>query len=313
MEDPLQPPSDDSKTYPIRTVAKLTGLTPDLIRAWERRYQVVAPVRGPRGARLYGSEDVRRLRDLARAVDSGRSIGDVAQLDIGELRRLVEAPVSPQTPRAGNGAGVADLVAALDRHDIAALERGLGDALLALGATRFARELAMPLLTVIGERWSEGTLSISQEHLVANALRSLLGPLTRSPRAAGTPSILLAGMSGERHEFGLLLVAVLAAERGLATFLLGSDVPADEICAAASRLGAAAVGISMIVAENRDNAAQALRHIENSLPASIEIWAGGGDAHHVRALASAERTLVIQTAEHLEAQLDRLAARLPAS
>ncbi len=312
MEDPLQPTPDDSKTFPIRTVAKLTGLTPDLIRAWEKRYQVVEPVRGPRGARLYGSEDVQRLRDLARAVDSGRSIGDVAQLERAALRRLVDEPGSATAPRAAVGTSVTALLAALDRHDIAGLERGLGDALLALGASRFARELAMPLLTVIGERWSAGTLTISQEHLVANALRSLLGPLTRSPRDTGAPSILLAGMSGERHEFGLLLVAVLAAERGLSTFLLGSDVPADEIRAAAIRLGAAAVGVSMIVAENRDNAAKSLRHLEDTLPPAMELWAGGGDAHNVGALASAKRTLVIQTAEHLEAQLDRLAARVAA-
>ncbi len=71
--------------YPLRTVAAMTGLTPDLIRAWEKRYAVVAPVRGARGARLYSAADVTHLRLLARVVGGGRAIGDVAALAAAEL------------------------------------------------------------------------------------------------------------------------------------------------------------------------------------------------------------------------------------
>src|SRR5512147_3272600 len=75
--------------YPLRTVATMTGLTPDLIRVWEKRYQVVAPIRGARGARLYTAGDIAHLRLLARAVGGGRAIGDVAALRPAELERLV--------------------------------------------------------------------------------------------------------------------------------------------------------------------------------------------------------------------------------
>ena len=75
--------------YPLRTVAAMTGLTPDLIRAWEKRYAVVAPIRGARGARLYTAGDIAHLRLLARVVGAGRAIGDVAALRPAELEKLV--------------------------------------------------------------------------------------------------------------------------------------------------------------------------------------------------------------------------------
>ena len=53
--------------YPLRTVSQLTGLSPDLIRAWEKRYGVVSPERGARGARLYNPDDIAHLQRLARA------------------------------------------------------------------------------------------------------------------------------------------------------------------------------------------------------------------------------------------------------
>ena len=90
-------------SLPLRTVSRLTGLSADIIRAWERRYGVVAPTRGPRGARLYSTEDVAQLRLLRRAVSSGRAIGDIARLSRGALENLVGTARADGGPRAGAG------------------------------------------------------------------------------------------------------------------------------------------------------------------------------------------------------------------
>jgi len=301
-------PRGGDKNYPIRTVAKLTGLTPDLIRVWERRYRVVEPVRGPRGARLYGDEDVARLQVLARVVGDGRSIGDVAHLPMADLEKMVlpgtaAAQISVPAPT------LDAMLAAIERLDMAALERSLGDSLLALGAARFAPEVAMPLLSAVGERWLSGRLSIGQEHLVTSALRNLLGALSRSSRDPAAPAILLATPSGERHELGLLMVAVLAAEQGLGFYLLGADVPAAEIADTATKLRVRAIGLSFVGEVNRLAASQALQQLDATLPPSVELWIGGGDAHHVRALVPDSRSLVIQSIEQLTHHLGRFRQR----
>jgi len=305
-------PTPGAKSYPIRTVARLTGLTPDLIRAWERRHGVVSPVRGPRGARLYGDDDIARLEILARVVDAGRSIGDIAHLSNDELARLLPADKdAPLAPDAAPSVALADLLDAVDRVDMNTLENGLSDALLALGATRFAREVALPLLAAVGERWSSGDLTIGQEHLVSNALRGLLGALLRARGGAATAPLVLAGVSGERHEFGLLVVGVLAAERGIRVHLLGTDLPAAEIIATAHKLEAAVVGLSFVAAANRSAGARQLQTIESGLAPHVQLWVGGADAHHVASTTA--RAILIQDIDLLTHYLDQLDRRTRAA
>src|SRR5512143_3791341 len=108
-------------SLPLRTVSRLTGLSADIIRVWERRYGVVAHARGPRGARLYSTEDVAQLRLLRRAVSSGRAIGDIARLSRGALENLVGTP-EPTAARApataARGTEILDqAIGALERFD----------------------------------------------------------------------------------------------------------------------------------------------------------------------------------------------------
>lgn len=299
--------TDADKTYPIRTVAKLSGLTPDLIRAWEKRYAVVTPQRGPRGARLYSDDDIQRLTLLARAVGQGRSIGDVAHLDspaLGSL--LLPTRQGQRDTRASATTELAPYLSAIEELDIVTLERLLGESLLALGSATFAHELATPLLAEVGRRWADGLLSIAQEHLVTTAMRNLLGALSHTSRDPAAPTLLLAAPSGERHEIGLLVVAVLAAERGVRVLLLGGDVPAPDISDTARRLKVAGVGLSVTAADNRVEAARAVATVERTLPESVHVWLGGNDAHHVAALLPDRRAVVVQGMDALQRHFDAL-------
>ena len=65
--------------HPMRVVTRRTGLSADLLRAWERRHEVVKPSRSMGGRRLYSDDDIERLRLLYRATLAGRSIGQVAE------------------------------------------------------------------------------------------------------------------------------------------------------------------------------------------------------------------------------------------
>lgn len=73
------------QTYRIGTVARLTGISPDTLRVWERRYAVVKPLRSPGGDRKYTAGDVERLQLIKQLVDSGDAIGSIAGLDTGAL------------------------------------------------------------------------------------------------------------------------------------------------------------------------------------------------------------------------------------
>ena len=81
--------------YPIRAVAKLTGITLDTLRAWERRYGAVSPRQTNRG-RQYGTQEVERLVRLRKLVQNGHAIGSIANLSDEELDSLLEKASRPQ-------------------------------------------------------------------------------------------------------------------------------------------------------------------------------------------------------------------------
>jgi MerR family transcriptional regulator, light-induced transcriptional regulator len=292
--------------YPVRTVARLTGLSADLIRAWEKRHGVVTPIRGPRGARLYSVDDVAHLRLLAQAVGGGRAIGDVAQLDRPALEALAGKARAAE-PDAAEQIVLARLLDAVGSGDAVVLERQLSEALVALGGRRFVHQLAAPLLREVGERWSTGRVSIADEHLLSGTLRSLLSGLIRlREQPAGAPVVLLATPSGERHELGLMLVGLLAADAGLALHYLGPDLPAAEVATAAHRAGVAVVGLALVGSLHEDHTATEVRAIEDALPRHTELWLGGRNAGAVAATLRPSRALVLDDLGRVEMELARV-------
>lgn len=288
---------------PLRMVARMTGLTPDVIRAWEKRYGVVRPVRGPRGARLYTDADIAHLRLLGRAVRSGRAIGDVARMPKAALARL-----APAVEPAVTGDGLEGVFAALARFDAPALDRALGDALMALGLREFAGRVVRPLLETVGARSMAGELSYADEHLVSATLRNLLAGVMRTRGSGARPSVLMATPAGERHEFGLLLASLQLLEAGLGVCYLGADLPAEQIATAAARAGVHAVGIGVVDGTNRQRAVTELRSVARAVPAGVEMWVGGRDARQVRQEARLPRVVLLDDVAELEREAHRLAA-----
>jgi DNA-binding transcriptional MerR regulator len=297
-------PSMPHDAYPLRTVASQTGLTPDIIRAWEKRYSVVAPVRGARGARLYSAADIAHLRLLARVVGAGRAIGDVAGLHRADLEQL-----AAQTGRqiaAPREDFVGRVLERLERFDQAAVARLLGDALIGLGGRDFIHQVAVPLLREVGERWHQGTLSIADEHLLSGMLRNLMAGLIQSRGGPGFPRLLLATPTGEQHDLGLLIIALLALDVGLEVSYLGADVPAADIVAAAKRSGATIVGIALVYGDNSTHAVHEVSEILRGLPTAVELWLGGPEAASVAARVKSFRGSVLDALPKVELEFARV-------
>ena len=297
---------------PVRTVARMTGLTADVIRVWEKRYGVVQPLRGPRGARLYCVQDVDRLRLLARVVEAGRAIGDVAALDSASLERLAgggpaAVPAPASAARSGGAVVIDRVLDATARFDAEEIERILNDALLAMGSAAFTRELLPPLLHRVGDLWSDGRLSVGDEHLVSAVVRNLLTGLMRGRRTGGRPAVLLATPRGERHEFGLLLAALMILEAGVGVSYLGVDLPAADIVAAVRRTQVSVLGMSLVNGENRARAVAEIQTISQHLAPGVALWLGGSEASVVSRALTHPRTRLVDRLEAVDREVVRLA------
>ena len=269
--------------FPVRHVINRTGLSADVLRAWERRYGAVQPHRSPAGQRLYSERDVARLLLLRRAPLDGHSIGAIASLDDRQLEALLESsPAAAATaPAAELDLLAGEALGHTERLDAPALDATLRRAAMVLGASTFVDELAPRVLVEIGERWHAGTLTPAHEHLATNLVRRALDwvidAFTIPPRA---PGIVVATPAGEQHELGALLVSAAAAQEGWRPVYLGANLPAADIVRAAREARARAVALSVIGAGGHHVAAE-LRAVASELPDGTSLLVGGRAAGHV--------------------------------
>ena len=262
--------------YPLRAVIRRTGLSADVIRAWERRYGAVAPSRSDGGQRLYSEEDVVRLLLLRNATAQGHSIGEIATLDISALEAL-STRRGPDTAvgEDRSDAVIAAAVTATEELDQVALESTLKRAVMSLGATRFVDTIVSDLLRQVGDRWHAGTLSPSHEHLASHTVRRVLGWVADAYEpTAGAPTILVATPAGELHELGAMAAAAAAAEEGWRVVYLGPNLPAADVAAATAQVGAELVALSVVYA-NGEATASEIRETARALPGGTRLIIGG--------------------------------------
>ena len=234
--------SDQTELYPIGAVAELTGVNPITLRAWERRHRIIEPLRTASGHRLYSRDDIDLILRVVSLLERGMRIGQVR----GELESTARR--SADVPDADNDRWAlhrSRMTAAIIRFDETALEASYNAALALYSVDTVTRELLTPLLVDLGERWRTGTGSVAEEHFFCFYLRNKLGARFhhRSGENRG-PSLLMACLPNEQHENGLLLLSLALHERGYRLILLGSNMPLEEIPAAARQAGCVAVVLS---------------------------------------------------------------------
>lgn len=309
-----------SVSYPIRAVSLMTGVSIDTLRAWERRYGAVTPVRDDRG-RIYTDADVRRITLLRDVVEGGHAIGRVATMSDAQLQALAGAPKAPTArtpvPRSQASAGRTPafaidtdiIIDALDRFDATAVETELARAAALLRPPELLQSVVVPVLREVGERWHSGRGRIAHEHMLSSSVRSVLGSLLRVHQKTGLPdTVLFATPSGERHEFGTLGAALLAAAGGLGIVYLGPDMPADDILAVTSAVPIEVVVLGITNPAEPEKVDKDLALLCRRLAPDVELWLGGPGAERAAA-THAGRALALPTYDLLEQQLVRIGAR----
>lgn len=297
---------DPARPYPMRVVTRRTGLSPDVLRVWERRYGVVNPTRSEGGQRLYSAQDVERLTRLSRLVRAGHRIATLAHLPDQELSRLeAEAPAgAPIDHRARQV--VVDAVDAVSRFDDERLEHLLRSSALTWTPRDWIEQVVRPFLEEVGERWHAGAITPAHEHLASATARDVLAwALLSLERAGSAPVIVMGTPAGELHELGAMMAAVIAAESGWRVKYLGPNLPAVVLADCARAVGASAIGLSVIHAAENPVIAE-VRALRRLLPASLAVIVGGRGAQLRVASLQADGVLVAADASALQGHLDAL-------
>lgn len=234
MENPSE------KLYTIGTVSKLTGVGAITLRAWERRYGLIKPVRKDSGHRLYTRALIDQINRITALTQQGMRISQIHE----EMLQSDTEPDPASEPDVWkeylNG-----MIAAIISFDEGRLEEIYNEALSLYPIGLVTRKLLTPLLIELGVRWETSEGSVAEEHFFAFYLRNKLGArYHHRPRGNSGPRLLTAGLPGEHHEIGLLLFSLAAHDAGYRVIPLGANMPLEELAHVAIKKHCSAIVLS---------------------------------------------------------------------
>lgn len=291
---------------PIRTVSSLTGVNSVTLRAWERRYDLIKPVRTPKGHRLYTMADVDLIHQVTTLLDNGISIGQARQVLAARQSQpeSVEEPQSAVSPWLNYQDRLLRAITAFDEGE---LNEIYNEILSLYPVDIVSSRLIVPLLRELGERWSQGLGSIAEEHFFSVFLRNKLGArfhhLNRNRQG---PRLLAACLPGEQHEVGLLLFALAALDRDYQMVLLGPNTPLLELPSVVERVAIHAI----VLAGSADNVATVIQQELSALCQAVAppVFIGGRVVNACRQAITAAGAIPLD--DELNAALRGIDARL---
>jgi DNA-binding transcriptional MerR regulator len=304
--------------HPIQVVARRTGLTADVIRVWERRYNVVAPKRASNSRRLYNDNDVEKLILLNRATSAGRRIGEVANLSTQELRKLVDTdesaaarfPVAKIEQRPSTGSVMEyfdDCLDAVQRLNSQDFHHALNAASKSLGIIFLLEDLLRPLVSHIQDECRRGALRDAHYAIAIYSIRGFLANLVMNdPVANSKYKLVCASPTGQVSDIAALRLAAASQSNGWHAIFLGMYGSVDEIIFAQTKSHAQLVAIGITRPADDPLLPNQLRRLRDKLNTSIEIAVtGSGAAAYFDVLQEIQANF-IQTISELYLLLDRI-------
>jgi MerR family transcriptional regulator, light-induced transcriptional regulator len=204
----------------IGALSRRVGVSPELLRAWEQRYGLLQPVRSAGGFRLYSSADEDRVRSMRRHLDAGVSAAQAARLALTQSE-----PAGGHADAAAIAELAAELRSTLDRLDEPGAHATFDRLLAAFTLQTVLRDVVLPYLQELGQRWQRGEASVAQEHFASNVLRGRLLGLARGWGEGAGPRAVLACVPGELHDLPLIMFGLVLARHGWRVTYLGPDTP----------------------------------------------------------------------------------------
>src|SRR5690242_8126990 len=234
----------------IGELSRRSGVSPELLRAWERRYGLLQPTRSAGGLRLYSPDDVVRVQAMQRHLTAGYAAAEAAAL----AARLPAGAVDDAAPRSAKD----ELAASLADFDDGEAHAVFDTLLARLSIDALLRDVVVPYLHELGDRWERGEATIAQEHFASTLLRGRLLGLARGWGRGIGPLALLACAPGEQHDLGLLAFGLALRARGWRIVYLGADTPITSVADTVRSVDPAFVVVSAVDA-------QALRRVAAEL------------------------------------------------
>jgi len=262
--------------YTIKQASARTGLGAPLIRAWERRYGVVRPIRTPAGYRLYDEEAIRILLAMRGLLDTGWTASEAAraigagEIAVDAMTQAGSVEVQPAAAAANRNRLIDRFVSAAEATSAPDTEAAIDEILAAGSFEAIVDDLLLPAAAALGTSWAAGRMSVAAEHAASAAIARRLAAAFQAGAIPSRTAVVVGLPPGSRHELGAMAFAVALRRHGVGVLYLGPDVPVDAWVDIVQRTGARAAVIGVVTATDREPAmavAEALNVVAGTIVA----------------------------------------------
>ena len=295
-------------THRIHRVAKLTGLSKDVIRVWERRFELLKPTRGANRYRNYSDEDVALLRYLKEQLDAGGSIGELSKLGREELLGRARAS-APQVSFVGQTFSrlLRELLSTLDPFDRVTFEKRLNGAVAVVPFEEALHGILLPLQEQVGQLWHEGQVNVAIEHYVTKQIQQkIFSAMNQLPVAEFGAKVVVACPPGEEHDIAALAVAYRCRVRGCRVYYLGANVPIASLTSLCGKVEPDLTIISFPLALSEAQAAELVQALVHEVNPVSHLAVGGHGALAMRNIFDGTHIEILEDFSDLDDKLDRL-------
>jgi len=285
--------------FSIGEASRRTGVSVDVIRAWERRYGLLEPTRSAANFRLYSPQDIGRLRLMRLYTEQNMPRWRAAEL----VQRVVSTAFdqNPGVPASDVEHALGALRTALERFDAGPADRLLQGLAAVFPPGVILRDVVLPYLRELGDRWACGQTSVAQEHFASCFLESWMLNTARGWTRAGKRRVVLACVSGEQHILGLIAFGIALRDLGWSITFLGRDTP----LASARHVTVAVSAHALVLAATLPDPLAAVAGDVAELAGQLPVLMGGPATAHGVAGMPAARVLpedLLAAAQLLTAQ-----------
>lgn len=214
--------------YNIKAISNMVGIQPGTLRAWERRYQILNPVRNDSGHRLYTEEDLRKLKWLTEKVSGGFTISQAVSLletessTVGAFEEEGEVD-SPQKIRD-------ELLTMLLSFEEGKAQDLINHAFSLYSVEKVVIDILGSLLVTVGDMWEKGQITSAHEHYTTQVLKTRISMIFYSLPSNGLlPKAIAVCGPNETHEVGLLIFTLFLRRKGFEVIYLGSSIEDKDV------------------------------------------------------------------------------------
>ena len=295
-------------THRIHRVAKLTGLSRDVIRVWERRFEILKPTRGANRYRNYSDEDVALLRFLKEQLDTGASIGELSKLGREELLNRARA-TAPQVSFVDDAYSrlLQELLSSLNPLNRVLFEKRLNGAVAVIPFEEALHGILLPLQEQVGQLWHDGHLDVAIEHYVTRQIQQrIFSAMNQLPVAEFGAKVVVACPPGEEHDIAACAVAYRCRVRGCRVHYLGANVPLVSLAKLCEEVEPDLTIMSFPVVPSEANATDLVQVLADAVRPVSALAVGGHGALAMRNLFMKYNITVLENFADLDHRLDQL-------